>query len=114
VLVLTRKLKEALLIGDDITVTVLSIDGDRIRLGIEAPSNVRIVRRELLEEVEDANKMAAQSAFFLDQWRQVGKNLIAGGLENALAPVSKSGEDERNPSKSGGPDCHEKTPDGIQ
>lgn len=111
-LVLTRKLKEALLIGDDITVTVLSIDGDRIRLGIEAPPNVRIVRRELLEEVEDANKMAAQSAYFLDQWRQVGQKLMLGGLENSLPPASKAGEAKAP--EPGGPACHEEGPGGIQ
>ena len=46
-LVLSRKIGEQLRIGDDITVTVLKICGGRIRLGIDAPEGVRIMRGEL-------------------------------------------------------------------
>jgi carbon storage regulator len=47
-LVLTRKVGERIVIGDGITVEVLSVKGNRIRLGIEAPPGVSIVREELL------------------------------------------------------------------
>ena len=40
-LVLTRKTNEGILVGDEIKVTVISIEGDRVRLGIEAPQNIR-------------------------------------------------------------------------
>lgn len=63
-LVLTRKQNEGILIGSDILVTVISIDGDKIRLGIDAPKNVRVIREELLAEIGQENKMAAQSAYF--------------------------------------------------
>jgi carbon storage regulator len=43
-LVLTRRLNEELLIGDDIRVTVLAVKGQRVKLGIEAPADVPIVR----------------------------------------------------------------------
>ena len=46
-LVLTRKLGESIQIGDDIIVTVLRIKGNSIRLGIDAPTQVRIIRREM-------------------------------------------------------------------
>ncbi len=46
-LVLSRKAGEKLRIGDDITVTVAKIAGNRVRIGIDAPENVRIVRAEL-------------------------------------------------------------------
>ena len=46
-LVLSRKLNEEITIGDDIKVTVLQIKGNSIRLGIEAPKNVRIIRGEI-------------------------------------------------------------------
>ena len=46
-LVLTRKLKESIRIGDAITVTVLRVKGNTVRLGIEAPREVRVVRGEL-------------------------------------------------------------------
>lgn len=49
-LVLTRKLMEKLFIGDDICVTVVRLDGGQVRLGIEAPREVAVVRAELVEE----------------------------------------------------------------
>lgn len=52
-LVVSRKIGEAIVIGDDVTVTVCSINGDRIRLGITAPSETRILRSEL--EKHDGN-----------------------------------------------------------
>ena len=52
VLVLTRKVNESIEIGNDITVTITQIKGGRIRIGIEAPDNIRIMRSELSEEPE--------------------------------------------------------------
>ena len=49
-LVLTRKLMEKLFIGDDICVTVVRLEGSQVRLGIEAPREVSIVRAELVPE----------------------------------------------------------------
>jgi len=51
-LVLSRKPLETILIGDAIRVTVLAIRGNNIRLGIEAPDDVKIVRAELSPQVE--------------------------------------------------------------
>jgi carbon storage regulator len=50
VLVLTRKLMEKLFIGDDICVTVVRVEGGQVRLGIEAPREVSVVRAELVPE----------------------------------------------------------------
>jgi carbon storage regulator len=58
-LVLGRKVNESVMIGDDIVVTVLAIEGDRLKIGIEAPSHVRILRRELYETVKEENVRAA-------------------------------------------------------
>ncbi len=63
-LVLTRKQDEGILIGRDILVTVISIDGDKIRLGIEAPKEVRVIREELIAEIGQENRTAAQSPYF--------------------------------------------------
>ena len=46
-LVLTRKQGEKLVIGDQVTVSVLSVRGNRVRIGIEAPGQVRVIRAEL-------------------------------------------------------------------
>jgi carbon storage regulator len=48
-LVLSRKLGEKVIIGDNITLTVVEIEGNRVRFGIDAPSDVRILRAELCE-----------------------------------------------------------------
>jgi len=61
-LVLTRKKDQALVIGDDIVVTVLDIQGDQIRLGVEAPKSVKIFRKELYLEILEENKNAAKAA----------------------------------------------------
>jgi carbon storage regulator len=49
-LVLTRKLNEKIRIGDNIVLTVVEVKGNRVRLGIEAPTDIAIVRAELLPE----------------------------------------------------------------
>ena len=59
-LVLARKLDESIVIGDNITVKIVSIDKGVIKLGIEAPKDVSIVRSELLEDVKDLNIAASR------------------------------------------------------
>jgi carbon storage regulator len=61
-LVLTRKAGQSLTIGDDIKVTLLSITGDRVSIGVDAPNSVRIFRSELLEQARTANREALASA----------------------------------------------------
>ncbi len=53
-LILTRKAGETLLIGDDIEVTILSVNGNQAKIGIDAPKDVEILREELLEEYDEA------------------------------------------------------------
>ena len=60
-LVLARKLNEAIKIGDDIEVKVLSIENGVVKLGIDAPRDVEILRNELLEKVKDANIAASKN-----------------------------------------------------
>ena len=48
-LVLTRRVNERIVIGDDITVTVLEVRGDQVRIGIEAPRDVKVLREEVLD-----------------------------------------------------------------
>ena len=57
-LVLTRKINETIMIGDNIEITVVSISGDTVRLGIEAPREVKILRREVYEEIQRQNREA--------------------------------------------------------
>lgn len=59
-LVLTRKQNEAIQIGEHIEVKVLSIEGDQIKLGIEAPKSVDIHRKEVYLEIQQQNNEAAK------------------------------------------------------
>ena len=52
-LILTRKLGESIRIGDDITLTVLSVKGNQIRLGIDAPREVEVHRQEIYDRILD-------------------------------------------------------------
>lgn len=65
-LVLARKLEESIVIGDDITIKVISIDKGVVKLGIDAPSNISIVRSELLEDVKDSNIAASKEVALND------------------------------------------------
>lgn len=60
-LVLTRGKGESILIGDDVEITVVEIRGDKIRLGIQAPSGVSVHRKEVYLQIRQANVEAAQA-----------------------------------------------------
>ena len=55
-LVLSRRVGESIVVGDDVTVTVLEVRGDVVRIGIDAPRSVRVHRAELLQDVESTNR----------------------------------------------------------
>jgi carbon storage regulator len=59
VLVLSRKPEQSLRLGDEITITVLAIEGDRVKLGIAAPRSVSVLRQEVYAQVQQANGQAA-------------------------------------------------------
>jgi len=63
-LVLSRKIGEKLVIGDNITVVVSRVAGNRVTLGIQAPSDVRIVRGELHFEIDDSAPSARSNRGF--------------------------------------------------
>jgi carbon storage regulator len=60
-LVLTRKDKQSIMIGDDIKIMVLSSDGTKVRLGIQAPSNVSVHRTEIYLEIQAQGRESAGS-----------------------------------------------------
>lgn len=61
-LVLARRIDESLMIGDNIEVKLLSIDGDTVRIGIEAPEDLVILRKELYSQVAEANRSAVEAS----------------------------------------------------
>ncbi|MDR2792793.1 MAG: carbon storage regulator CsrA [Treponema sp.] len=60
-LILSRKVNEKIMIGDDISISIIEIKGDQIRIGVDAPRSVKVFRQEVLSEIKAANKAASES-----------------------------------------------------
>ncbi len=60
-LVLSRKIGEAIFIGPDVCIEIVDIDADRVRLGIQAPEEIRVFRKELLKETVAINQLAVKT-----------------------------------------------------
>jgi carbon storage regulator len=79
-LVLSRKTDQSLILGEDITITVLGIEGDRVKLGIRAPRSVPVLREEVYQQLRAANQGAAGST-------RPSMQSVAAALRGTQAPV---------------------------
>lgn len=61
-LILTRRVGETVVIGEDVSVTVLGVKGNQIRLGINAPKDVSVHRQEIFERIQNENSDEGSSA----------------------------------------------------
>jgi carbon storage regulator len=61
-LVLTRKSNQSIMIGDDVEVSVLAIMGEKVRIGIQAPRDVPVFRKEVYLEIQDEQSAGDKSA----------------------------------------------------
>ncbi len=59
-LILARKENQSIMIGDEIEVTIVSIKGDHVKIGLNAPSNVKVYRKEIFEDIQKANEEAVK------------------------------------------------------
>lgn len=60
-LILSRKVNESIIINDKIEVSIVDIKGDQVKLGINAPKNVKVYRQEVYKAIQEENKAAVQS-----------------------------------------------------
>lgn len=59
-LVLTRKKNESIIINDNIEITIVDVQGEQVRIGINAPKSVSVYRKEIYLEIQEENKKAAE------------------------------------------------------
>jgi len=66
-LILSRKVNEKVVIGDDITVSIIEVRGDQVRIGIDAPKKVKVFRQEVYDAIKAENKAASESVPVIPQ-----------------------------------------------
>ena len=74
-LVLKRKAGESIIVSDNIEIKIIEVEEGRIKIGIDAPKEVSIIRKEVLDETKSENKTAAQS-------RNIDKSALTKMLKN--------------------------------
>lgn len=65
-LVITRRPGESFLVGDDIEIRIVEVSGEKVKIGICAPEEIRILRKELIDELRSTNAQAASVGVSLD------------------------------------------------
>jgi carbon storage regulator len=60
-LILSRKVNEKIMIGDNISVSIIEVRGDQVRVGVDAPKTVKVFRQEVFDAIKAENKAAAES-----------------------------------------------------
>jgi len=91
-LVLSRRTDESIVLilngaaGEQVTVTVLAVEGDRVKLGIQAPRDVTVLRQELCQAVQQENQAAARSGAAQPQTLAALSRLVAGIPAGPIAP----------------------------
>jgi carbon storage regulator len=72
-LILSRKKGESIIINNNIEIVITSIEGDQVKLGINAPSDIDIFRKEVLDAIQQSNREAAKVDLNLEQVKEMIK-----------------------------------------
>ena len=102
-LILTRKAEQGIVIDAVTTVRILSIDGDRVKIGIDAPTSITVLREELLDQVAGQNREAARpraNPRVVQELKALGRNGASsvepnGASTNGANGVASEGEPGR-------------------
>ena len=81
-LVLGRTKGESIVINDEIELKIISIEGDTVKLGVEAPKNIAIHRKEVYEAIQSENKLAAIQEFSLEDLKEFQKKTRSKGVDD--------------------------------
>jgi len=79
-LILSRKIDEKIKIGEEITVTLIDIHGDQVKIGVEAPKNVKVFRQEVFDAIQKENEAAVM---------EESRNKVAIDAVSALSKLLK-------------------------
>jgi carbon storage regulator len=60
-LILSRRINEKIMIGDDVSISIIEIRGDQVRVGVDAPRTVKVFRQEVFDSIKAENRAAAES-----------------------------------------------------
>jgi carbon storage regulator len=74
-LILTRKLNESIIVGNNIKVKVLKVQGNQVHLGIDAPRELSVYREEIYEQIKKENLSAVQNDINQEKLKQLEDNL---------------------------------------
>ncbi|WP_438447383.1 carbon storage regulator CsrA [Gorillibacterium sp. sgz5001074] len=78
-LVLSRKKGESIMIGQNIELVILGIDGDQVKIGIHAPKEVQVFRAEIYEAIQQSNQEAAKSPLNLSALSGIQRKMKENG-----------------------------------
>ena len=92
-LVLSRKVDESLVIGDDIVLTVLAVEGDKVKIGVAAPREIRILRQEIFQAIQEQEQIIehlSQQEAESDSFAELRKLLVEEAAPDPEPETDKS------------------------
>lgn len=102
-LILSRKPEESIVIQGDIVITILAIEGDKVKIGIKAPREVQVYREELWLAIQEQNQIVASlaqtqtAAGFEDLRAYLAEEISIGSPEAAEEPAAEAASAEETP-----------------